>query len=67
MPMHGLANHNAELHLVVDDVPSVWHSGVIVSGKGMIAETGRPKGVAGHPQRLEARTVALDVKGSKAG
>ena len=61
------ANRSAELHLIVDDVPSVWHRGVIESGKGMIATTGRPKGVARHGQRLEARAVALDVKGSKTG
>ena len=54
-------------HLVIDDVPGVWHSGVILSGKGMVADTGGSKSIAGYIQGPQAGAVALYVKGSQAG
>lgn len=53
-----------QMHLVVDDVPSVRDGGIILSGKGMIADTGGSKGIAGHIHGLQAGAVPLNVKGS---
>lgn len=52
------------MHLIVDDVPGVRDSGIILSGKGMVADTGRSKSIAGHVHGLQAGAVPLNVKGS---
>lgn len=53
-----------KMHLVVDDVPRVRHCDIILSGKGMVANTGGSKGIAGHVHGLQAGAVPSNVKGS---
>ena len=56
------------MYLVVDDVEAVINDGVKVLRKGVVAHTGRPKGVAGH---LHVQVVlgrhALQVVGRQRG
>lgn len=51
--------------LVVDDAPGVRHSGVILPGKGMVADTRGAKGIAGYIQWAQTGAVPLDVKSSQ--
>ena len=60
----GYCSVEREKHLVVDDVPCVRHCSIILSSKGMVANTGGSKGIAGHVHGVQAGAVPSNVKGS---
>lgn len=38
--------------LIVDDAPGVWHNGIVLPGKRMVANSRSSKGIAGYIQRV---------------
>lgn len=63
--MHRVTDRRLSGDLVVDDVPGVWHSGIILPGEGVIANTGGAESIAGNIQRVQTGAVALNVKSSQ--
>lgn len=60
----GYCSVEQKVHLVVDDVPCVRDSGIVLSGKGMVADTRGSEGIAGHIHGLQTWAVPSNVKGS---